>query len=221
MAILRRDCPHCPATSVAFEIKFAERNHRQGGMAWNCLGMCGACSAPICFIATAAQSNNHAAPHTHSADIEGNWRVPVIWPARQPSGAPPHTPRAVASRFIQGENAYRRGDWNAAVAMYRSALDIAAKGMPGVEGKDFFQRLKWLHDNNKITPEIRSWADHVRVEGNEALHDPDEFTENDAKPLRLFTEMFLRYVFELPGEVRTFRGEPDPDAPAPAPAPPA
>jgi hypothetical protein len=54
---------------------------------------------------------------------------------------------------------------------------------------------------------------HVRVEGNAALHDPDEFNEDDAKALRFFTEMFLRYVFELPGAVRAFRGEPESTTP--------
>jgi len=77
--------------------------------------------------------------------------------------------------------------------------------MDGVQGKDFFGRLKWLHDNQKITPDIKDWADHVRVEGNAALHDPEEFAEDDAKALRFFTEMFLRYVFELPGAVKEFR----------------
>lgn len=92
--------------------------------------------------------------------------------------------------------------------MYRSALDIATKALPEVPpGQTFFNRLVWLHDNHRITPDMKTWADHVRVEGNEALHDPDEFAEIDAKPLRLFTEMFLRYVFELPGEVRAFRDE--------------
>jgi hypothetical protein len=92
--------------------------------------------------------------------------------------------------------------------MYRSALDIATKGLPGVPQRvDFFHRLEWLHDNHRITPDIRSWADHVRVEGNAALHDPEEFAEADAKALRFFTEMFLRYVFELPGAVREFRDE--------------
>jgi len=72
----------------------------------------------------------------------------------------------------------------------------------------FFERLKWLHDNHRITPDIRSWGDNVRIDGNDALHDADDFTEEDAKPLRLFTEMFLRYVFELPGEVAAFRAPP-------------
>jgi hypothetical protein len=92
--------------------------------------------------------------------------------------------------------------------MYRSALDIATKGLEGVPANaTFFRRLEWLHENHKITPDIRSWADHVRVEGNAALHDPEEFGEGDAKALRFFTEMFLRYVFELPGAVGEFRGK--------------
>lgn len=91
--------------------------------------------------------------------------------------------------------------------MYRSALDIATKGLDGVPaGQNFYNRLKWLHDNHRITPDMKSWADHVRIEGNEALHDPEDFEEADAKPLRLFTETFLRYIFELPGEVAAFRG---------------
>jgi hypothetical protein len=101
--------------------------------------------------------------------------------------------------------------------MYRSALDIATKGMEGVPaGQTFFKRLEWMDQNHLITPDIRSWADHVRIEGNAALHDPDDFAQDDAKALRFFTEMFLRYVFELPGEVAKFRGEVDPAAPNPA-----
>ncbi len=97
--------------------------------------------------------------------------------------------------------------------MYRSALDIATKGMEGVPEGTFFARLKWLHEHHAITPNIHDWATHVRVEGNAALHDPEEFSEDDAKALRFFTEMFLRYVFELPGAVREFRGEPESKTP--------
>ena len=130
-----------------------------------------------------------------------------------PIGAPPHTPRPVKIRYEEGEDAFERGKWNSAVAMYRSALDIATKGMDGVPKGTFFERLKWLHEHHAITPDIHSWATHVRVEGNAALHDPEEFSEDDAKALRFFTEMFLRYVFELPGAVREFRGEPESTTP--------
>lgn len=80
--------------------------------------------------------------------------------------------------------------------------------MPDVpSGQTFYKRLAWLHENHRITPDMKDWADHVRIEGNEALHDEEDYNEVDAKTLRLFTEMFLKYVFEMPGEVEAFRLE--------------
>jgi hypothetical protein len=209
MAVLRRNCPHCPAEHVAFTLTWADHPPHGSAWVWNCAAICGACRKPICFEAQATNTGNHTSPMGFNGEIENLWRVTKIWPDRQPSLAPPHTPEAIKRRFLEGEDAYRRQSWNAAVAMYRSALDIATKSMEGVpRGQTFYKRLEWLHDQHMITPDIRAWADAVRVEGNDALHDPEDFTENDTKPLRLFTEMFLRYVFELPGEVRAFRGAP-------------
>lgn len=171
------------------------------------LGACGACSLPITFHIEDGLGRNGTLSETKGA-LDHYWIILSEWPVRSSSIAPEHTPPAVAKRFIEGEEAYNRGSWNASVAMYRSALDIATKGLEGVpSGQSFFHRLKWLHENHRITPDMKAWADHVRIEGNEALHDPEEFTQADAKPLRLFTEMFLRYVFELPGEVAAFRNE--------------
>lgn len=185
------------------EVRWNEPHQKLAG--WNCVAVCGACGSPVCFRAQNMQGGPNG-PTASNGSIEPPWEVAEIWPSRQPSRSPPHTPGPVARRFLEGEQAYVRESWNAAVAMYRSALDIATKAMPDVpDGATFFKRLEWLHDNHRITPDIRAWADHVRVEGNDALHDPDDFTQEDAKPLRFFTEMFLRYVFELPGEVEAFR----------------
>jgi len=93
--------------------------------------------------------------------------------------------------------------------MYRSALDIATKEMvPDAPKMLMAARLAWMAKNGKLTQDLRDWADHVRVGGNEAIHDSDEFEAADATPLRYFTEMFLRYVYELPGEVARLRGAP-------------
>jgi hypothetical protein len=204
MAVILRDCPHCPAEHSSFEITWSAQ--LPGRYVWNCVATCGACNTPICFQAQSASPA--AAPTNHKGNIEPAYGVAEVWPTRKDPSAPAHTPPSVRARFLEGEDAFSRRRWNSAVAMYRSALDIATKGMTGTPpGTTFFQRLEWLHNNHGITPDIRSWADHVRVEGNAALHDPDEFEEGDAKALRFFTEMFLRYVFELPGEVRAFRGQ--------------
>lgn len=174
----------------------------------NCAAVCGACGKPICFIAI-RRDHGAGKPTDASGNIEATFEVKRIWPERTEPSAPPHSPASVETRFLEGEDAFHRGKWNSAVAMYRSALDIATKGMPNVPADTFFKRLEWLAANHAITADIRSWADHVRVEGNAALHDPEEFNKEDAKALRFFTEMFLRYVFELPGAVAEFRGVTD------------
>ncbi|WP_309628829.1 DUF4145 domain-containing protein [Brevundimonas sp.] len=207
MAMMIRDCPHCPATSVAFTIKW---NASTSGATQIGAATCGACGKLIAFTLLSVGA---AAPDP--SNIGGNiasiWQVTGAWPSRQAPTVPDHTPNAVARRFLEGEDAFNRHSWNAAVSMYRSALDIATKGLEGVpEKQTFYKRLIWLRDQGRITDEMKSWADQVRIEGNEALHDPEDFEESDAKPLRLFTEMFLRYIFELPGEVAAFTADTPP-----------
>ena len=156
----------------------------------------------------AAQPGNQPPVNTQN-DLTERFNVIEIWPKTEPLTAPDHTPGPTGKRFVEGEDAFARRNWNSAVAMYRSALDIATKAIAGVPpGLTFFKRLEWMFNNGKITKDIWEWADTVRVEGNDALHEPDEFTEGDATALRFFTEMFLRYVFELPGKVAGFRAEP-------------
>lgn len=202
MPVIVKDCPHCPATRSTFEIKWVENF---AAPVWLVTATCAACRKPI-TAQVRRKDGTSASPNGIAGAIEPAFVILNAWPDRKAAGAPAHTPLAVARRFLEGESAYERHSWNAAVAMYRSALDIGTKALDGVpQGQTFFKRLEWLHDNHRITPDMRSWADQVRIDGNDALHDPEEFTEADAKPLRLFTEMFLRYVFELPGEVDAFR----------------
>lgn len=208
--VLRLDCPHCPTNDVAFTIAWsAQANSRVSHSIWYATALCGSCGGPV-TVRLKNKDDSPTPPQNYGISILQQFMLLNSWPERQKPDAPPHTPDPVKRRFLEGEKSYQQESWNAAVAMYRSALDIATKAMPEVPaGMTFYNRLVWLHDNHRITPDMKIWADHVRVEGNDALHDPEDFTKEDATPLRLFTETFLRYVFELPGEVRAFRGQPD------------
>lgn len=200
MAVITADCPHCGTNRVGFNVltSYGADDYKRIGLA-----ACGACAMPITFMVDSGE-----ALEQRSGDLTVHYTIRDTWPKLERLAAPAHTPQPIGRRFVEGEDAYRRRNWNSAVAMYRSALDIATKAMSGVPaGLSFYKRLEWLHEQHHITQQMKDWADHVRVEGNEALHDPDEFSEADAKPLRLFTETFLRYVYELPGEVSAFRGE--------------
>ena len=46
---------------------------------------------------------------------------------------------------------------------------------------------------------MKEWAHEIRCLGADAAHDEDPFTENEAKSLQPFTELFLTYAFMLPG----------------------
>lgn len=199
MGVLTTDCPHCDVARVGFTVMWSYNSPR-GRVG---IGSCGACRMPITFLA-----GTGASLEQYSGELREHVPIGQIWPEISNVVAPKHTPLPVARRFVEGEENFKRGSWNSAVAMYRSALDITTKSMPDVPtGKTFYSRLVWLRDEGRITQQMKDWADHVRVEGNDALHEPDEFIEEDARPLRLFTETFLRYVYELPGEVAAFRGE--------------
>lgn len=205
MAVYKSNCPHCATNDVAFAILTSYRIAAGETIA---LGVCGSCHKPLTIHAHGLETGLEE----HRGDITDRFYIEEVWPSAEELAAPRHTPPAIANRFIEGEDGFRRQRWNSAVAMYRSALDIATKGLSGVpKGLTFYKRLIWLHDHHVITSQMKDWADHVRVEGNDALHDPEDFTEADAAPLRLFTETFLRYIYELPGEVAAFRGATPPE----------
>jgi hypothetical protein len=48
------------------------------------------------------------------------------------------------------------------------------------------------------TPAMKEWATHVRLDANDAAHDPEDYSEEDARTLHVFAEMFLTYAFTLP-----------------------
>lgn len=205
MGTLSNSCPHCLHEKTLFQPVWQIQDRDQR---WQTYFLCTHCAKGVTFVLSATSPQAaQVGPMKVNADLFPYFVVHDTWPRAQSLAAPEFTPPLVAKRFIEGEDAYLRRRWNSAVAMYRSALDIATKGMEGVPvGKSFFMRLKWMSENGLITADIRAWADQVRVEGNDALHDEDEFDERDAVSLRYFTEMFLRYVFELPGKVAEFRG---------------
>jgi hypothetical protein len=127
-----------------------------------------------------------------------------VWPHREIQGAPIFTPEVPAKRFASAEFNFQNGQHNAAASMYRSCLDLATKALHA-PGNTFNERLKWLREQGRVTADIKDWADHVRLDGNSALHDEEDISKEDATALRHFTTMFLRYVFEMPGLVAQFR----------------
>jgi hypothetical protein len=54
---------------------------------------------------------------------------------------------------------------------------------------------------------MKEWAQHIRLDANDATHEPEEFSEEDAKRLQVFAEMFLTYAFTLPAMLKRATGK--------------
>lgn len=92
---------------------------------------------------------------------------------------------------------------------YRRALEMAtkdkARDLP--ERKILAQRIELLAKENRLTPALADWANHIKDLGNEAAHEEDEPTEPDINALASLTRMTLIYLYEMPERVRRMREE--------------
>ena len=120
------------------------------------------------------------------------------FPKRASVAAPEHCPANVARFYEQGlENVVRNFD--AAGTMFRKSLDAALKHIDPNGKGTLEKRIDNLPPATGVTPAMLSWAHEIRHLGNDAAHEEDPFSEAEAKALQAFTELFLTYVFTLPG----------------------
>ncbi len=67
------------------------------------------------------------------------------------------------------------------------------------EGKSFVDYVNYLESKNFIPPRGKQWVDTIRKTGNEANHSIEFKTPEEARLVLTFTEMLLRFIFEMPG----------------------
>ena len=90
--------------------------------------------------------------------------------------------------------------------MFRRVLQRATSSL-APKGTDFrnmrlVARIDALEEKRSITPAMKAWAHNIRVEGNDATHEEDEeFSEQRARGMKDFTELFLIYAFTLPARI--------------------
>ena len=141
--------------------------------------------------------------------ISGNLRNPAyveaidVLPERPAASCPPYCSADVSRAFIQAEENISRGNAEAAASMDRRALEIGTKLIaPDLAGLKLNQRINELATKNLITPALKDWAHGLRIVGNEALHDMEGVTIDEAKQAHELTRFMLIYLFTLPEQVR-------------------
>jgi hypothetical protein len=116
-------------------------------------------------------------------------------------------PPAVANAFRQAGDTIRRdGFAESAVAMDRRALELATKSIaPDLAGETLYRRIELLAGRHLLTPALADWAHALRTLGNDALHEEDGVTHDEARQTHELTRYILIYLFTLPEQVRASR----------------
>jgi hypothetical protein len=138
---------------------------------------------------------------------------PVLdcYPLGRVNVAPADVADNVKDAYLSGMHNLDKKFVNAAVAMFRRAVEISVRVLdPTAPARTALaDRLRRLPPD-LITPAMIEWAHLVRLGGNDALHDPEDFSEAEAAELKAFTELFLTYAFTLPAMLSKAKGPPTP-----------
>ncbi|EMA4724024.1 DUF4145 domain-containing protein [Proteus mirabilis] len=137
------------------------------------------------------------------------YKIEEIIPKIELHIAPDSTPERAAKFFIESKDDFQRGRYETCTMNCRKVIDIATKYLMGEEVKNsnLNNRINLLFEQGKITEQMNSWAHIVRMDGNGAAHSDEIITEEEAKQILNFTEVFLMYSFTLPAMIEKRRSE--------------
>jgi hypothetical protein len=126
-----------------------------------------------------------------------------VYPQRSTSKSPDNVPASAAKAFVEGVEGLKDGRYTSAVAMFRRSIDVGTKEFnTDIDVWRLEKRIDKLADEGLITKDLQAWAHKIRLEGNEAIHEIDEPTKEQATELQLFTELVLTYLYTLPAKVK-------------------
>lgn len=129
----------------------------------------------------------------------GSTQTPDVAP-----GSPvEHLPTEIAALYKEARNCVAASAYTGSVLVCRKLLMNLAVNQGAGHGLKFIEYVDYLAAKGFVPPNGRGWVDHIRRKGNEATHEIQLMTRNDAIELIAFSEMLLKFVYEFPARVPT------------------
>lgn len=115
-----------------------------------------------------------------------------------------HIPNVnVEKLYDEARACYTINAFTSSVMCSRKLLMNIAVSEGASEGKTFLDYVNHLETNNFIPPKGKAWVDAIRKLGNEANHSIEFKSSEEAKLILTFTEMLLKFIYEMPGMLGT------------------
>jgi hypothetical protein len=123
------------------------------------------------------------------------------FPGPRFGGEVKHLPRDIEQLYGEARSCMSGQAYTPAVLACRKILMSVAVSLGAKAGDPFISYVKYLADNGYVPPNGKHWVDHIRKKSNEANHEIALMSKDDAEQLITFSEMLLKFIFELPNVI--------------------
>lgn len=203
MPTLTHDCPHCKTINSGFTGVFSKINAVGGtstSRRWNVFFDCNSCGSGLIAEVTALASDD---PMKSFGDLRQvkHFSITKIFPEPTATEVPEFLPPSVGKTYLEACDILKKSP-TAAKGMFRRALEIGLKIYdPSDTSSKLFGRINKLAEAHKITPALKEWAHQLRLDGNDAMHEIDEASIEDAEQMHQLTKYLLMYLYTLPHQI--------------------
>jgi hypothetical protein len=105
----------------------------------------------------------------------------------------------VVKLFDEARSCFTIGAFTSSVLCCRKLLMNIAVAEGAAEGKSLVEYIDYLESKSYIPPNGKLWVDMIRKLGNDATHRIEFRSPEEAKLVLTFTEMLLKFIYEMPG----------------------
>lgn len=213
MASITHNCPHCTTQRMAFTLSAESKLGPPRDKDWVTLFNCNKCQGAIVVEYRYQINHGFSSPGQCKTDpATVGFGVIKIYPGEMPTSTPDFTPAPLDRYFRQAADALHSDSADASGAMSRKVVDVSTQKLLGEDAKKFNtiqKRIDELAARHLLTPDLQQWAHVVRLEGNDASHDEHPYTPEQANELLSFVELYLTYVYTMPGRLKVRRKHAD------------
>lgn len=220
MSFLVSDCDYCTTKKIRFDNQGFNKIQR---FKWDILAICSHCNNPTVFRLT--QKSGVLYPINETLDqakklsdlqdlnlsLYFSLGGKVVPPNRKIVPCPEHVPENIKIVFDEATTCLSINCYTASGAMFRLCLDITTKELlkewleinkppahqPNSDQKNkLFNRIEFLITNGVIPSDLKEYAHHIRLDGNEAAH-AGSTEKEEAEDLLDFSELFLERIYTM------------------------
>ncbi|WP_418460384.1 DUF4145 domain-containing protein [Brucella intermedia] len=183
---------------------------------WEVAGACANCKQ-VSVYALRINSTG-IIPSSFSDNLENDETRLAKTPVRiatVPAYVSEHVPARIAGLFREANECRQMTWYEAAGSMYRKTLDVATKHIfthdPRLTDKKpanaLRSRIKAMGEMGILERDIVELADIVALDGNDAVHDEDPYTKEEAEALEDLTFDLLDRLFVRPAKIAAVKAK--------------